>query len=86
MCRHVLKNRKKEVNGENLKLVFTRPKYVLYGVGLRCIIIPGIAFCIAKVLNLHPSLAAGLILVGACPSGTASDVMTFIAKRIPHYL
>jgi len=43
-------------------------------------LMPGIAFCIAKVLNLHPSLAAGLILVAACPRGTASNVMTFIAK------
>jgi len=65
---------------DDFKLVFTRPKDVLYGVVLRCIIMPGVAFCVAKLLGLSPSLAAGLILVGACPSGTASNVMTFIAK------
>ncbi|MDR3440344.1 bile acid:sodium symporter family protein [Telmatospirillum sp.] len=61
-------------------LVFKRPKDVLAGVLLRYLIMPGVAFCIAKILGLSPSLAAGLILVGCCPSGTASNVMTFIAK------
>jgi len=65
---------------DDFKLVFTRPKDVLYGVVLRCLIMPLVAFCVAKLLGLPPSLAAGLILVGACPSGTASNVMTFIAK------
>lgn len=65
---------------DDFKLVFTRPKDVLYGVILRYVIMPGVAFGVAKLLGLPPSLAAGLILVGACPSGTASNVMTFIAK------
>jgi BASS family bile acid:Na+ symporter len=65
---------------DDFKLVFKRPKDVIAGVLLRYLIMPGIAFCVAKVLGLSPSLAAGLILVGCCPSGTASNVMTFIAK------
>ena len=65
---------------DDFKLVLTRPKDVIYGVTLRYLIMPSIAFLVAKLLGLPPSLAAGLILVGACPSGTASNVMTFIAK------
>jgi len=65
---------------EDFKLVFTRPKDVAFGVVLRYVIMPLIAFTVAKVLGLPPLLAAGLILVGVCPSGTASNVMTFIAK------
>ncbi|MDR3562271.1 MAG: bile acid:sodium symporter family protein [Negativicutes bacterium] len=65
---------------DDFKLVLTRPKDVIYGVVLRYVIMPGVAFLVAKLLGLPPSLAAGLILVGACPSGTASNVMTFIAK------
>lgn len=65
---------------DDFKLVFTRPKDVIYGVILRFLIMPGVAFAVAKLMDLPPSLAAGLILVGACPSGTASNVMTFIAK------
>lgn len=64
----------------DFKLVLSQPKDVLYGVILRFIIMPGVAFVVAKVLNLPPYLAAGLILVGCCPSGTASNVMTFLSK------
>jgi BASS family bile acid:Na+ symporter len=64
----------------DFKLVLTRPKDVLFGILLRYIIMPVVAFLVAKLLGLPPALAAGLILVGACPSGTASNVMTFIAK------
>lgn len=65
---------------DDFKLVFTRPKDVIYGVLLRFAIMPTVAYGVAKLLGLPPSLAAGLILVGACPSGTASNVMTFIGK------
>jgi len=64
----------------DFKLVLTRPKDVLCGVGLRYLIMPFVGFAVAKLLNLPPALAAGLILVGCCPSGTASNVMTFLAK------
>lgn len=64
----------------DFKLVLKRPKDVLYGIGLRYLIMPLVAFLVAKILHLSPSLAAGLILVGCCPSGTASNVMTFLAK------
>lgn len=65
---------------EDFALVLKRPKDVIAGVALRYAIMPAVAFAVAKLLALPPSLAAGLILVGACPSGTASNVMTFIAE------
>ncbi|HXP98197.1 MAG TPA: bile acid:sodium symporter family protein [Telmatospirillum sp.] len=65
---------------DDFKLVLKRPRDVISGVLLRYAIMPLVAFCVAKVLGLSPSLAAGLILVGCCPSGTASNVMTFISK------
>lgn len=65
---------------DDFKLVLTRPKDVVFGVVLRFCIMPLIAFAIGKVLDLDPMLAVGLILVGCCPSGTASNVMCFIAK------
>ena len=64
----------------DFKLVFSRPKDVLWGVGLRYAIMPFVAFFVAKAMNLSPELSAGLILVGCCPSGVASNVMTFLAK------
>lgn len=64
----------------DFKLVLSRPKDVCYGVLLRYLIMPGVAWGVTKILALDPSLAAGVLLVGCCPSGTASNVMTFIAK------
>lgn len=64
----------------DFKLVFSRPRDVFFGIALRYLIMPLAAWFTAKALGLPPVLAAGLILVGCCPSGTASNVMTFIAK------
>lgn len=64
----------------DFKLVFSRPKDVFWGIVLRYMIMPFIALGLTKLLNLPPVLAAGLILVGCCPSGVASNVMTFLAK------
>ena len=68
------------VSLNDFKLVFSRPKDVFWGIVLRYMIMPFIALALTKVLDLPPVLAAGLILVGCCPSGTASNVMTFLAK------
>lgn len=65
---------------QDFKLVLLRPKDVIVGVIPRYVIMPFVAFGIAKILSLPPELAAGLILVGCCPTGVASNVMTFLAK------
>ncbi len=65
---------------EDFKLVLSRPKDVIIGIVLRYLIMPVVGFGVAKLLGLPPALAAGLILVGCCPSGTASNVMSFLAK------
>ncbi|SDF71786.1 bile acid:sodium symporter family protein [Sporomusa acidovorans] len=65
---------------EDFRLVFTRPKDVFYGVFFRYLIMPLVGFGVAKMLGLPPALAAGMVLLGACPSGTGSNVMTYIAK------
>ena len=68
------------VSLNDFKLVFSRPKDVFWGIVLRYMIMPFIALALTKVLDLPPVLAAGLILDGCCPSGVASNVMTFLAK------
>lgn len=65
---------------EDFRLVLSRPRDVLCGVVFRYLIMPFVAFGVSRLLGLPPALAAGLILVGSCPSGTASNVMTFISK------
>jgi BASS family bile acid:Na+ symporter len=60
--------------------VFRRPRDVAIGVVGHYLIMPGIAYVLAIGLDLPPDIAIGVILVGCCPSGTASNVMTFLAK------
>lgn len=68
------------VSINDFKLVILRPKDVFWGIVLRYMIMPFVAVGLTKLLNLPPVLAVGLILVGCCPSGVASNVMTFLSK------
>ena len=57
-----------------------RPKQVALGVALQYTIMPTLGFLIGKAFPVHPSVAVGLILVGCCPGGTASNVVTYLGK------
>lgn len=60
--------------------VAKRPWAVGLGIVAHYVIMPGAGWLIAVLLHLPPELAAGVILVGCAPSGTASNVMAFLAK------
>lgn len=62
------------------KYIFSHPRPVLLGVVVQYTVMPALAFLICRVLHLPPELAIGVILVGTCPGGTASNVMTYLAK------
>lgn len=65
---------------EDFKEIFKRPRDVLIGLAAQFTIMPLLAFALATAFDLPAELAAGVILVGTCPGGTASNVMTFLAK------
>lgn len=56
------------------------PRALLAGVGLQFLVMPLSGFAVARVLGLEPGLAVGLILVACCPGGTASNIVTYIAR------
>ena len=60
--------------------VFTRPLEVIIGILGQFIIMPLTAWGLCKVLGLSDEIAVGVILVGCCPGGTASNVMTYLGK------
>lgn len=64
----------------DFKILWQHPKSVLAGVVAQFVIMPLTAYVLAVTLQLPPAIAAGVILVGACPGGTASNVMTFFAR------
>lgn len=68
------------LNPADFKIVFSRPKDVIIGCLAQFIVMPVLAWLLAKVFHLSPELALGVILVGCCPGGTASNVITYLAK------
>lgn len=65
---------------DDFKGVLQSPKAVLIGVVAQFVVMPGLAFILCKLFNLPPEIAVGVILVGCCPGGTASNVINYMAK------
>ena len=63
----------------DFRRIALRPAPVLAGIGLHYLIMPLAAWGLAHLLRLPPELAAGTVLVGSVPSGTASTVMVFLS-------
>lgn len=64
----------------DFKLVLTRPKDVICGVIAVNLFMPLVGLALGTILNLDPMLTVGLVLLGCTPTGTSSNVMTFLAK------
>ena len=68
------------LNLSDFKVVFSRPKDVGIGCLAQFGIMPLLALALARIFRLPDELAVGLVLVGCCPGGTASNVITYLAK------
>ncbi|XP_030443170.1 probable sodium/metabolite cotransporter BASS1, chloroplastic [Syzygium oleosum] len=65
---------------DDLRGALAMPKELVSGLVLQYSVMPISGFLISKLLNLPSHYAAGLILVGCCPGGTASNIVTYIAR------
>ena len=65
---------------EDFRSVLSHPVEVLIGVIAQFTIMPLIAWILTIIFGLPPELAIGVILVGACPGGTASNVISYLAR------
>ncbi|MCS6711715.1 bile acid:sodium symporter family protein [Brachybacterium sp. EF45031] len=61
-------------------LVAKRPLPVALGVVAQFVIMPLLGLAVSLALGLPPALAAGVILVGSAPGGTASNVVSYLAR------
>jgi BASS family bile acid:Na+ symporter len=68
------------LTGADFKRVLLRPQDVAIGFCAQYGIMPFTGFALAKILRLEPLLATGVVLVGSCPGGTASNVITYLAR------
>ena len=61
-------------------VVFSRPKDVIIGCTAQFIVMPLLAFALGKLFGLNNELLVGVILVGTCPGGSSSNVITYLSK------
>jgi BASS family bile acid:Na+ symporter len=69
-----------ELSVKDLVTVIKRPKAIAVGIICHYTIMPAVGFILANVFHFPKEIAAGIILVGCCPSGLASNVMSYLAK------
>ncbi|KHN19475.1 Putative sodium-dependent transporter yocS [Glycine soja] len=65
---------------DDLRGALAMPKQVLYGFVLQYSVMPLSGFLISTLLNIAPHFAAGLILIGCSPGGTASNIITYLSR------
>jgi bile acid:Na+ symporter, BASS family len=69
-----------ELSVKEFRNVLKEPKGILIGILCHYTIMPVLGFTLASVFRFPKEIAAGIILVGCCPSGLASNVMSFLAR------
>jgi BASS family bile acid:Na+ symporter len=69
-----------ELSLKDFANVVRMPKGILVGICFHYLMMPLLGYSIAHLFNFPGEIAAGLILVGCCPSGLASNVMAYLAK------
>ena len=65
---------------DDFKRILTQPLMVIIGTVAHFIIMPLIAVALCAIFHLSGPLAVGVILVGCCPSGTSSNVMSYLSR------
>ena len=65
---------------EDYQILAQRPLDIFIGAIAQYTIMPMLAIGIARAFDLSPGLTLGLVLVGTCPGGVSSNIMSFLAK------
>ena len=68
------------LRSDDFRIVFSRPRDVAIGCLAQFTVMPLLAWSLARLFQLDEALALGVVLVGCCPGGTASNVITYLAK------
>lgn len=68
------------LTGDDFRRVYRRPGLIGLGMAAQFGVMPLLAFVLARLFGLPPQLTAGMLLVGCVPGGTASNVITYLAR------
>lgn len=63
---------------EDFKILARRPFDILIGACAQFFIMPCVAYLLVHVFQLEPALALGILLVGCCPGGVSSNIMSYL--------
>lgn len=65
---------------DDFRILARRPLDVFIGMLAQFIVMPCVAWILVKVFNLEPALAVGIMLVGCCPGGVSSNIMSYLCN------
>ena len=68
------------MKAEDFAVVFSKPKDMVIGCIAQFVIMPALAFGLGKLFGVEKELLVGIMLVGTCPGGTSSNVITYISR------
>jgi BASS family bile acid:Na+ symporter len=68
------------LNIHDFERVFKMPGPVFIGIFLQFLIMPSLAMGLVFLFGFEPEIAAGIVLIGSCPGGVASNLMAYLAK------
>lgn len=65
---------------DDFRIVLSRPRDIAIGCLAQFTVMPLLAWVLSRLFALDEALTVGVVLVGCCPGGTASNVITYLAK------
>lgn len=68
------------LSGNDFKVLIHRPQDIIIGAVAQFTVMPFLAFALTKIFGLNPYLSVGIILVGCCPGGVSSNIMSFLCR------
>lgn len=68
------------LTAQDFKILARRPLDIFIGACAQFIIMPGVAWLLVHVFHLEPALAIGILLVGCCPGGVSSNIMSYLCR------
>jgi len=65
---------------DDFRILARRPLDILIGACAQFFIMPCVAWLLVKIFHLEPALALGILLVGCCPGGVSSNIMSYLCR------
>lgn len=65
---------------QDFRILLQRPLDILIGASAQFFIMPCVAWLLVRVFHLEPALALGILLVGCCPGGVSSNIMSYLCR------